>query len=369
MTDRALRLAIVMPTFFEQMVGGSEYQAYLLAERAKAAGMDVHYAFMDSGAELSNRLGIGLHPLRRIKMRKSFGAIWSLFYNRVMAAIREIDPDVLYVRGGCSWAAMTASYATKNGRKSVWHVAHLNNVTPVPVWKNWRRPFDILERWSIDYAIRHSDVVVCHARHQARALKKHFGRDSEVILKEQPEPTETIDKSGPFTVAWVANIKAWKQPEMFVRLARELQDCESARFVMIGRPAGGRYQEELEAEIARTPNLTYPGGLPIEEVNRILAESHVFVNTSTSEGLPNTFVQAWMREVPVVGMVWDPDDILKPGKVGFLSGSFEQMVKDVQKLIENPELRDEMGRLAREYALEHHLLKKNMGRLLDLMMG
>ena len=359
-----------MPSFFEQLVGGSEYQAYLLSAAATEAGLEVYYVFVDrGGSPCPNKFGIHLHPLKPIRMRKIFGGIWSLYYRPVMRAIRQINPDALYVRAGKSWAAMTASYARKNGCKSVWHVAHLEDITPVPVWKNWRRPFDVLERWSVNYAIRHSDLVVCHARYQAEALKKHFGRDSEVILKEQPEPTEIIDKNGPFTVVWVANIKSWKQPEMFIRLAGEFRDDPRARFVMVGRPAGGEYQKNLESRMAGLPNLDYRGALPIEQVNELLAKSHVFVNTSTNEGLPNTFVQAWMREVPVVGMVWDPDDILKPGTVGFCSGSFEQMVKDVRKLFENPALRDEMGRRAREYALEHHSLKKNMGRLLDLIVA
>ncbi len=362
------RLAIVMPSYFEENFGGAEYQASLLAEAATELGHEVHYIFATLGKTLANPLGIHLHPVPRRKISKRFGRVWWLYTPQIRKLLEEIQPDATYVRSGVAWAGAAAQYARKNGRRSIWHVAHLEDVTPLSIPAKLRRPFDFIERRAVDYAIRNSHIVVCHARYQAEALKKYFNRDSEVILKEQPEPTEVVDKSGPFTVLWVANIKGWKQPEVFIRLAREFSDDHRVRFVMVGRPAGGEYQKYLEASMEGLPNLDYLGELPIDVVNELLAKSHVFVNTSTNEGLPNTFVQAWMREVPVVSLMWDPDDILKPGEIGFCSGSFEQMVRDVRTLIENPSVRNEMGKRAREYALENHSLKKNMGRLLNLIL-
>lgn len=372
MTSNIKTLAIVTPGYYEQLVGGSEYQSYLLAEAAKNAGMDVHhiYTSLESVETVPNRLEISLHPVESPRYRKyvrGLGHTAVCCVPRAYRILKRIEPDCVYCRSGVVQAGLAAYYARKHGCKSVWHVAHVEDVTPVPMWKNWRHPLNILERLSVDYAIKRAQIIVCHARHQADLLKRNYGRDSEVILKEQPEPTESLEKNSVFTIVWVANIKGWKQPEMFIRLAGRFQDNSRVRFVMIGRPAGGAYQASLERDIASLPNIEYAGERPIEKVNELLAASHVFVNTSTSEGLPNTFVQAWMREVPVVSMLWDPDDILKPGEVGFLSGSFEQMVIDIRRLIENPALRDEMGRRAREYALENHSLDKNMGRLLDLI--
>ena len=361
------RIAVVMPTIFEQVTGGSEYQCYLLADRAKTEGMEVHYIFVDNGRPCDNRLDLALHPLKSIRLRKTLGAYWSLYFGTVHRLLKGIRPDVVYVRGGWSFAGMTAWYAKRRECKSIWHVAHVEDVTPPPFLSLLRRPFDLIERKAIEYAIRHSTHVVSQAQFQDDLLRRHYGRASEVILQFQPQPKEVLHKNDPFTVVWVANIKAWKQPEMFIRLARELGTCENVRFLMIGRPAGVKYQEELEAQIRALSNLEYLGEQPIERVNAILAESHVFVNTSTHEGFANTFVQAWMREVPVVSMLLDPDNILKKRKVGYFSGSFEQMARDVRRLIENPALRDEMGRRAREYAMENHSLEKNMGRLLELI--
>ena len=115
-------------------------------------------------------------------------------------------------------------------------------------------------------------------------------------------------------------------------------------------------------------NLEYKGELSIEKVNDLLRESHLFVNTSLYEGgPPNTFVQAWMRETPIVSLNVDPDDIIRKNTLGFHSGSFEQMVKDVKFLIENEKVRQEMGRNAREYAIREHDIEKILPKYVELI--
>jgi glycosyltransferase involved in cell wall biosynthesis len=364
-----MKLAIMLPTYFEEMIGGSEYQSYLLAKAASEVGHEVHYVFTAKQDQYENPLGIHLHPIPRRTISRRFGRTWWLYSPSIRRILKEIQPDAIYVRSGVAWAGTAARYAKQNGCRSVWHVASSADVIPRPVRSLLIRPLEIIEERAIEYAIKHSTHVVAQAQFQADLLMGHYGRLAEVIMNKQPEPTEDIDKNGPFTIIWVANIKPLKQPEMFIRLAREFAGNAEVRFVIIGRPSRGKYQEGLDAEMADLANLTYLREQPIEEVNRILARAHVFVNTSTYEGLPNTFVQSWMREVPVVSMLLDPDNLLTTRRIGFFSGSFARMVRDVRTLVENPALRDEMGRRAREYALGHHSLKKNMGRLLDLIFG
>lgn len=43
--------------------------------------------------------------------------------------------------------------------------------------------------------------------------------------------------------------------------------------------------------------MRYLGECSIEEVNKILAGAHVFVNTSTVEGCSNTFIQACIKSL------------------------------------------------------------------------
>ncbi len=135
---------------------------------------------------------------------------------------------------------------------------------------------------------------------------------------------------------------------------------------MIGRKNSGKWQNELEIKIAKLNNLNYLEEKSIEEINRILSNSHIFVNTSLYEGFPNTYIQAWMRETPVVALNVDPDDLLKEKKIGFHSRSFDQMVKHLKYLIVNENARKEMGKRARDYAIENYTFEKIGKRYLEI---
>ena len=65
-----------------------------------------------------------------------------------------------------------------------------------------------------------------------------------------------------------------------------------------------------------------------------------------------------MRETPVITLNCDPDNIIKSQRIGFHSGSFEQLVKDVRCLIENEDERKKMGVKARMYAIKSHDIEK-----------
>ena len=138
---------------------------------------------------------------------------------------------------------------------------------------------------------------------------------------------------------------------------------------MIGRPASGRYQKQLEKAMEGLPNFHYRGVQSIDEVNLMLARAHVLVNTSLYEGFPNTFVQAWFRRVPVVSLNVDPDDVLKKEGLGFHSQSFEGVTRDAEQLITDPRLRESMGTKAHEYALRHHSAAPNLAKIASLLCG
>lgn len=100
----------------------------------------------------------------------------------------------------------------------------------------------------------------------------------------------------------------------------------------------------------------------------MLGKSHILVNTSKMEGFSNTFLQAWMREVPVVSLSVDPDNIIKNNKLGYHSGNFEQLKKDVLYLAENPFIINEIGKKARSYCIKNHSMD-NIKLLVNLIVN
>jgi glycosyltransferase involved in cell wall biosynthesis len=290
----------------------------------------------------------------------------------LLSALRRIRPDVIYQRVACGYTGICAYYARKHGARLIWHVAHDSDVIPgqsLDVGRNLLRRY--VEKRSIEYGIRHATEIVAQTEDQARLLQKYYGRAaSRVVRNFHADPVEPIDKSGPLLVLWIANLKPWKQPEVFVRLARHLSDLEAVTFVMVGAESSGAgdalWARTLLHDIGATRNLQYLGEKTQEEVNRLLAQGHLLINTSVAEGFPNTFIQAWMREVPVVSLHVNPDGVLGRQAVGLCAGSEPELNRMTRELLESPSRRLLYGSRSAEYAMTHHSLR-NTALLADLI--
>ena len=81
---------------------------------------------------------------------------------------------------------------------------------------------------------------------------------------------------------------------------------------------------------------------------------------STEEGFGNSFIQAWLQGKPTVSLYFDPNSIITENSLGYISKSMEQMRKDVKRLIEDPVLRSEMGKRARNYAHQELNIENNI---------
>ena len=197
-------------------------------------------------------------------------------------------------------------------------------------------------------------MIVAQTEHQRTLLSQHYGREvHDVISNFHPEPVEQIDKSGPFQIAWVANIKEVKQPERFVDLAAALSDTE-AQFLMVGElKRDEKRWGDLAKRMDAMPNISYTGSVSQERVNEILGVSHLLVNTSVYEGFSNTFIQAWLREAPVYSLAVKPDGLLSDPSVGFCAeNDFDSLVESVRQLITKPERRSEIGLSSKTMAQE-----------------
>jgi glycosyltransferase involved in cell wall biosynthesis len=128
-----------------------------------------------------------------------------------------------------------------------------------------------------------------------------------------------------------------------------------------------KWIESLTSRIHSTPNLEYLGPRSQSEVNGLLARAHVFVNTSLYEGFPNTFIQAWSREVPIASLHVDPDGLLSKERLGlFCAGSEQRLAGAVRELVAAATLRTEFAARGREHArLCHSLANANV--LADLL--
>jgi glycosyltransferase involved in cell wall biosynthesis len=361
-----LKICIVNP--FEHG-GGAEYQIGLLIDALVASDRyEVHYLthFIDSRDRARRyrvcRVGNG-GPLPRLGYLMEGVSL----YRR----LSEIEPAVIYQRVACGYSGVCAYYATRRSVPLIWHVAHDTDVTPRSLESERNIVRQRIEKRAVEYAARNATAIVAQTRHQAELLQKYYGRTAAAVIPNfHPPAAEIIDKSGPLTVIWIANLKPWKRPEAFVRLAAKFSARDDVRFIMVGAPAApmaaAAWREPLMQGIAAAKNLEYRGQLDHEQVNELLGRSHIFVNTSTHEGFPNTFIQAWLRNVVVVSLSVDPDDVLEREKAGVAAHSEAGLETAVRTLIDDPSALEGYAKRGLEHALAHHSLA-NAHRLEELI--
>jgi glycosyltransferase involved in cell wall biosynthesis len=355
---------LLISQYFPVHIGGAEQQTYCLAKYLQST-MDIHYLTLSNRPMESGESGITIWTIPpRQRLRRILGPCSLLDYRRVWEAIQRINPHIIYTQYASAHMGIAARYARSSPCPLIWHIASEYSVRPF-WWGSFRTmPFDYLNKRMIEYGIRHADYIFGQAQYEEDLLRQNYGRTCDLIVGNwHPEPTVPCTKELPVKVVWVANIKSLKKPEVFVELAARLRTVTEAEFIMIGRPAGAKYQRRLEAQMRNVRGLTYLGEKSNEEVNRILGGSHILVNTSDTEGFSNTFIQAWLHEVPVVSLHVDPDDVLTRQGLGFRSGSLDKLVQDTRHLIENADVRTRIGKRARAYAREHHSLEENLNRV------
>jgi glycosyltransferase involved in cell wall biosynthesis len=342
-----MKKLLILGIPFNYQQGGAEYQYKILEEYFKEK-FDVYYLFRHP-KPLSGKKYLVYNYRFRQRYNPNVFTDAPVIYR----LIKKISPDVIYKRSINYITAVGVLYAKLNNIKMVLHIAHQENVEKLKFQQKIKTIFLLINQIIKKYVIRNTSMIICQAEYQNTLLQKNFRRNCNLCLPNlHPIPDSKIVKRPPVKIVWIANFKQWKQPELFIELAEKFQDDQNIKFTMIGRPASGAWQRRLTKKINQLPNLEYRGELPIDEVNQILSESHIFVNTSINEGFPNTYIQAWMREVPVVALNCDPDNLIKTNKIGFHSKTFRQMIDDVKYLIKNKSVMEKMGKRANNYARE-----------------
>jgi len=215
-----------------------------------------------------------------------------------------------------------------------------------------------IKQWLNFHALRFVNVITINKLH-VKILDKYKIK-GHCIYNSMADDYQNNKTDKDKAVVWVANIKPRKRPELFIDLANKCKDS-GYKFLMIGniQSKSDYYQKKLAETQKNNSNFIYLGGRNFSEVDKVLARSMIMINTCEPEGFGNNFIQAWLNECPTITLGFDPDDIIVNEKIGFHSGNFEQLKKDLILLMNNTEKREEMGKRARVYACDNHLMKIN----------
>ncbi len=361
------KLVILYPAHFEQAIGGAELQIRYLVRYAKSE-YEIHYIFCDNGKEIKNEDNIFLCPIKRRKY-KLIGQAWFTYWREISDQLNRIKPDVIYTRLGSSWLYFAEKYSYDHGITHIHAIASDYDLLRKAMSKLY--PFAMpVENYLINKGIRNGTKFIAQNNFQKNTLMSRFGKDS--LLVKQMTPLCDVKKDWnklpkKITIAWIANLKPTKRPELFIQLCDELKEISSSiRCIMVGA-LNQAYTEMLTKAVNDYPFFSYTGQLLQEKVYDLLDEAYILVNTSTYEGFSNTYVQAWMRGCVVMASESNPDNIITDNNIGYVDASIQELANKIKYLVGNKNELVRMCRVAHDYAVENHSLESNITKVLDYL--
>lgn len=281
-------------------VGGAEVQQSVQMRALQQAGYQVSVIVRDQGQpEVVDSDGITIHKIPLDRGRGLPGT--RFFYPRMSDLVKllwRISPDIVFMQTAGEMVASAALYARLAGKRFVFAGASDPDFAlgPLP-------GMPPQHTFMYRLGLRGAHAVVVQNLAQQQMLRKHFGKEGVLI---QNGYDEADAKPGAFGghVLWAATVKPLKRPDLFIELARCLPQ---RRFVMVGGPGvtpdAQAYFDTIAVAAAKVPNLMMMGHVPFSEVGAWFDGAALCVNTSDYEGLPNTFMQAWLRGTPTLSFV------------------------------------------------------------------
>jgi trehalose synthase len=172
-------------------------------------------------------------------------------------------------------------------------------------------------------------------------------------------------------VVQISRFDPWKDPKGVVEAFKLARKQIDARLVLLGNFATDDPEgEEIFHSLCACRDdriLILTNGDDTALVNALQTRAAVVLQKSLREGFGLTVAEAMWKGTPVIGgNVGGIRYQIEDGVNGFLVSSIEDTAKRIVELINDKELRDEMGNKARETVRKNFLLTRYLEQYLDL---
>ena len=348
-----------------------EFETRLLVGKKDPAEKDATY--------IAQRLG--LKPIEIAEMRRSILPCNDIIaYFKIKKIIREFKPDIVHTHASKSGAIGRLAANSCNVPLIV-HTFHGN------VFHSYFNGFLTSLIIRIErFLAKKTDAIVAISDSQRKELtdvykiappEKIFtialGFNLEKFSVDQDAKKEVFRNKYGFdkndiVVGIIGRLVPVKNHEMFLEVAALIKanSNKNIRFVIIG---DGESRTLIEKKAAGL-NLSYSYFVSHPkvttdilvtswetEIDQALAGIDIIVLTSHNEGTPVSLIEAQAAHKPVVSTnVGGIEDIVQHGETGFITeaGDTTTFAQHIQTLIDNPQLREQMGKKGYENVIKRY---------------
>ncbi|KPV54241.1 colanic acid biosynthesis glycosyl transferase [Kouleothrix aurantiaca] len=335
-------------------------------------------------------LKANLHFLR--KKPAAYLRVW-------LEVLRGTFGSMNYMVGGLGIIPKAAKFAYDMQRMGVRHVhAHfanhpavaalvINRLTGIPFSFTAHAHDIYVDQHMLKEKVQAAKFVVAISEYNKALITRHAGEAMRDKIKVVHcgvdtslfQPRQKPASDGLFTIVCVGSLEEKKGQTYLVEACRLLKQ-RGLRFVchLIG---DGQNRADLEEQVRRD-NLgdvvKLAGGIPRAEVLKMLAKADVVAlpsirtKSGKMEGIPVALMEPLACEVPVVSTQTSGiPELVEDGVTGLLvpPENPAALADALQRLANDPELGQRMGRAGREKVLREFDLNDNAATLVQLMIG
>lgn len=334
--------------------GGAELQVALLALELARRGHDVTIISGDQGQEDGViHQGVKTRTGGRFHTGKLLDAATALPV--VFCRIWEEKPDFVALLGWTTWLFFLL-VPRRVFRYALVFICGLDS----EVNGEFRRTNPVRGCF-FEYAVRHSDFRFAMSLYQAqhfRAAGQACGFYRNLVLPR----AEPWQNNKTYDFLWVSRCQPIKQPHLFLDLVDRLPDRS---FCMICPDEDKELWQAVSRRSATLSNLEFHRSVPYHQIQSFYDRAAVFVNTSSCEGYPNSFIQAGLGRSAILSLTVDPDGLLGTMGAGICTrGDFVAFCDAAHLLMSSPDRLHSLQDRAERCIAEWHDNESNVSAFL-----
>ena len=328
----------------DKVFGGAEVDLYYIAtELAKDPDYDIHFIVADYGQPDQEKI-------------KNVTLIKSLDFNeselngvrKIWRALKLANCSIYFAEAAHHGHALVALYCKLSKSQFLFRSANTGDLNGSWIKNNGLR--GKMFKWSL----KQCHTIIAQNISDKIALQNYLGLNSLTISNGSYISKNAIQEKE--YVLWVGRSDHIKQPKLFLDIARNIPE---ENFVMICPHATNDNNfTTLHNEADTISNLKFIPGVPFHKINEYFSKARLLINTSSSEGFPNVFVQACQTATPIISLNVNPDDFLDKYQCGIcVNGDLAKCI-ELSKTFYTSKDYETYCQNAYKYACDNHDINK-----------
>lgn len=333
--------------------GGAERQLFYMLKTLRNSGYRVTLISLDRGQYWEKPiLELGIPVFYPEKSENRVSKLWA-----IVKLARKINPTI--IQSQHFHANFYAAIA--GGLLGIPSVGAIRNDGVSEVEKTGRILGKICLH-SPKYLAANSMVGLKYAANSG-ITKNRLRFLSNVIDTNKFSPAKKLEPANTVQLILVSNL--WfpdKRVELFIQALGELRN--RTRIPISAKIVG---EGPLKTKLMRVGEISgvYPEMVEFlgarDDVENLYKQADILILTSDREGTPNVIMEAMASGLPVIATrVGGVPELVQDGVTGYLTepGNLNELVEKMKILVENRDLRLQMGCLGRDYIMTNHSLER-----------